>query len=135
MVPDDFFHESTFLSYVHPTTFPHRTFCSHSARWLDDAEFEQSLRFSHTRPGLSQHGGSQGRAALHCSSPWNGFVLDSEQFGNFANVTTDEQIAAYARNNATSVLHPVGTTLMSVANAHNGAVNPDLTVKNTVGCA
>ena len=37
------------------------------------------------------------------TSPLNGFVL--EQFGNFVNVTTDEQIAAYARtNNAISVL-------------------------------
>jgi hypothetical protein len=65
------------------------------------------------------------------ASPWNGFVL--KQFGNFANVTTDEQIAAYARNNAASVFHPVGTAFMSAANAHNGVVNPDLTVKNTVG--
>lgn len=65
------------------------------------------------------------------ASPWNGFVLG--QFGNFANVTTDEQIAAYARNNAASVFHPAGTAFMSAANAKNGVVNPDLIVKNTVG--
>jgi len=54
------------------------------------------------------------------ASPWNGFVL--EQFGNFANVTTDEQIAEYARNDVASVFHPVGTALMSAANVHNGVV-------------
>ncbi|KAH9054134.1 aryl-alcohol-oxidase from pleurotus Eryingii [Lactarius vividus] len=65
------------------------------------------------------------------ASPWQGFVLG--QFGNFENVTTDEQIAAYARNNAATVFHPVGTAFMSAAGAKNGVVNPDLTVKNTVG--
>lgn len=65
------------------------------------------------------------------ASPWQGFVLG--QFGNFANVTTDEQIAAYVRNNAASVFHPTSTAFMSAANAKNGVVNPDLTVKNTVG--
>ncbi|KAI9432750.1 aryl-alcohol-oxidase from pleurotus Eryingii [Lactarius indigo] len=65
------------------------------------------------------------------ASPWQGFVLG--QFGNFANVTTDEQIAAYARNNAATVFHPVGTAFMSAADAKNGVVNPDLTLKNTVG--
>ncbi|KAH9177980.1 aryl-alcohol-oxidase from pleurotus Eryingii [Lactarius sanguifluus] len=65
------------------------------------------------------------------ASPWQGFVLG--QFGNFANVTTDEQIAAYARNNAATVFHPVGTAFMSAAGAKNGVVNPDLTVKSTVG--
>ncbi|KAH9030465.1 aryl-alcohol-oxidase from pleurotus Eryingii [Lactarius hengduanensis] len=65
------------------------------------------------------------------ASPWQGFVLG--QFGNFANVTTDEQIAAYARNNAATVFHPVGTAFMSAAGAKNGVVNPDFTVKSTIG--
>ena len=65
------------------------------------------------------------------ASLWNDFVL--LQFGNFADVTADQQIAAYARNNAASVFHPVGTAFMSPVNATNGVANPDLTVKDTVG--
>ena len=73
------------------------------------------------------------RAIQHfmASSPWRGYVIGP--FGSFANVTTDEAIDAYVRQNARSIYHPVRTTAMSAWNATYGVVNPDLTVKKTKG--
>ncbi|KAI0270475.1 aryl-alcohol-oxidase from pleurotus Eryingii [Gloeopeniophorella convolvens] len=62
---------------------------------------------------------------------WDGFVL--AQFGNFANVTSDADIAQYARDNAATVFHPAGTAAMSPVGAKSGVLDPDLRVKNTVG--
>jgi choline dehydrogenase-like flavoprotein len=65
------------------------------------------------------------------AAPWDGFAL--AQFGNFANVTTDEEISAYARDNAATAFHPTGTAFMSAFGAQNGVLDPDFRVKNTVG--
>ncbi|KAI0045648.1 GMC oxidoreductase [Auriscalpium vulgare] len=55
------------------------------------------------------------------------------EFPLLAAAQTDAEIEAYARSYATTVLHPVGTAAMSAFNASNGVVNPDLTVKGTIG--
>ncbi|KAI0052418.1 GMC oxidoreductase [Auriscalpium vulgare] len=62
---------------------------------------------------------------------WDGFVI--EQAGNFAGVTTDAEVEAYARANAATVFHPVGTAAMSPKGASSGVVDPNLTVKGTRG--
>ncbi|KAI0260754.1 aryl-alcohol oxidase-like protein [Gloeopeniophorella convolvens] len=61
---------------------------------------------------------------------WNGWIL--EPFGDFANAVTDAQIEAYARQFSTTVWHPSGSAAAGQTNG-GGVLNPDLTVKGTVG--
>ncbi|KAI9435498.1 alcohol oxidase [Lactarius indigo] len=46
---------------------------------------------------------------------------------------TDTEIEAYARSHAATVFHPSSTAFMSRKGSVRGVVNPDLSVKNTVG--
>ena len=62
---------------------------------------------------------------------WKDYVI--APFGDFANATTDALLEDYARKNAITVWHPVGSASMSPWNASYGVVNPDLTVKGTKG--
>jgi len=65
---------------------------------------------------------------------WSGWV--TQEFGEFANATTDDLIDAYIRANADSVDHVSGTVAMGRSGCVEkgcGALNPDLTVKGTVG--
>ncbi|KAI0039272.1 GMC oxidoreductase [Auriscalpium vulgare] len=55
------------------------------------------------------------------------------EFGPFAAARTDSEIEAYARNFTNTIFHPTGTAAMSAFNASNGVVNPDFTVKGTIG--
>jgi choline dehydrogenase-like flavoprotein len=66
---------------------------------------------------------------------WNGWILDD--FGAFKEARTDEDIEKYVRNNGFTVNHvsctvPMGKTGSAMARGQ-GALNPDLTVKGTLG--
>ena len=73
------------------------------------------------------------KAALRFAAApaWKDFVIGP--FGPLAEVQTDAQIDAYARSNATTVFHPFSTASMSPKGSSQGVVNPDFSVKNTVG--
>jgi len=65
---------------------------------------------------------------------WKGWITG--EFGDFAKAKTDTQIEAYIRANTATVNHVVGTVAMGPAGCTKkgcGALNPDLTVKGTVG--
>ncbi|KAI0061203.1 aryl-alcohol-oxidase from pleurotus Eryingii [Artomyces pyxidatus] len=64
---------------------------------------------------------------------WKGYAVSEYANTNFATSITDSQIEEYARQNAATVFHPAGTAAMSPRSATHGVVNPDLTVKGTVG--
>ena len=69
-------------------------------------------------------------ARAFVSAPaWSGYILD--EFGPSAAAHTDAELDAYARGNADTIDHPVGTVPMGVGDA--GALHPDLRVKGTVG--
>lgn len=58
----------------------------------------------------------------------------SGPFGtSFSGATDDASIESYVRGLTTTIFHPVGTASMSSQTAKTGVVNPDLTVKGTVG--
>ncbi|THU79468.1 aryl-alcohol oxidase [Dendrothele bispora CBS 962.96] len=59
---------------------------------------------------------------------WNDYVL-SPMF----NVTTDEEVETYIRNNTRTIFHPIGTAAMTSVDAGYGVVNPDLKVKGAEG--
>ena len=63
-------------------------------------------------------------AAAHT---WDGFLL--EPYGNYANVTTDDEIEAYLRNTALTFSHILGGAEFSPKGASWGVVDPDLKVK------
>ncbi|KIK60265.1 hypothetical protein GYMLUDRAFT_244688 [Collybiopsis luxurians FD-317 M1] len=73
------------------------------------------------------------KAALSfVSAPsWNKYVLSPA--GELANITTDDEIAQYVRNNTGTSNHAVGSAAMSAKNAQYGVVDPDLTVKGVSG--
>jgi len=54
-------------------------------------------------------------------------------FGALAEAKTDAEIEAYARSHASTVFHPTGTAFMSRNCSPHGVVNPDFSVKKTVG--
>ncbi|KAI0064427.1 alcohol oxidase [Artomyces pyxidatus] len=65
------------------------------------------------------------------ASAFNGFIL--EPYGDFAAAVTDAEIEAYARTYSTTVWHPTSSAAMTSVNSSGGVLNPDLTVKSTVG--
>jgi len=68
------------------------------------------------------------------ANAWKDWI--TSEFGAFANATTDAQIEAFARSNADTVNHVSGTVAMGKRGSSargSGALNPDLTVKGTVG--
>lgn len=62
---------------------------------------------------------------------FDGYII--EPFGEFGAATTDELLEAFARGNAATVFHPVGTSSMSPKGANWGVVDPDLRVKGVEG--
>ena len=58
---------------------------------------------------------------------WSDYIIS--EFGAFGQAQTDEEIDAYARDNADTVDHPIGTVPMG----EDGALESDLRVKGTVG--
>ncbi|KAI0033867.1 alcohol oxidase [Vararia minispora EC-137] len=65
---------------------------------------------------------------------WQGWITG--EYGALANATTDAELDAFARSNADSVDHVSGTVAMGPRECTRvgcGALNPDLSVKGTVG--
>ncbi|KAI0270489.1 aryl-alcohol-oxidase from pleurotus Eryingii [Gloeopeniophorella convolvens] len=73
------------------------------------------------------------KAALRFAAApaWKGYVIGPH--GALGDAKTDAEIEAYARTNSATVFHPFSTAPMSAVDAKDGVVNPDLTVKKTVG--
>ncbi|KAF8259334.1 alcohol oxidase [Lactarius quietus] len=73
------------------------------------------------------------KAALRFAAApaWKDYVIGP--YGAFADAKTDAQIEAYARSQASTVFHPFSTAFMSPIGSPHGVVNPDFSVKNTVG--
>jgi choline dehydrogenase-like flavoprotein len=64
--------------------------------------------------------------------------LDTPSWSDFivappTNASTDEEIDAFIRENASSIFHPVSTVAMSPKDAKWGVVDPDLRVKGVQG--
>lgn len=68
---------------------------------------------------------------LVAGDAWKDFVI--APYGQLANISTDDEIEAYARENSGTVFHPVGTASMSPQGASWGVVDPDLKVKGVDG--
>ena len=60
---------------------------------------------------------------------WADYIIS--EFGAFAQAQTDDEIDAYARDNADTVDHPVGT--IPLGKGQEGVLEADLRVKGTVG--
>ncbi|KAI0712239.1 alcohol oxidase [Earliella scabrosa] len=60
---------------------------------------------------------------------WADYIIS--EFGAFAQAQTDDEIDVYARDNADTVDHPVGT--IPLGKGRNGALEADLRVKGTLG--
>ncbi|KAF8259325.1 alcohol oxidase [Lactarius quietus] len=73
------------------------------------------------------------KAALRFAAApaWKDYVI--VPYGALANATTNAQIEAYARSNAATLYHPFSSAFMSPKGSPQGVVNPDFSVKNTVG--
>ncbi|KAH9022200.1 aryl-alcohol-oxidase from pleurotus Eryingii [Lactarius pseudohatsudake] len=54
-------------------------------------------------------------------------------FGDLADAKTDAEIEAYVRSQSTNVFHPSSTAYMSRKGSKRGVVNPDFSVKKTIG--
>ncbi|KAH9039645.1 aryl-alcohol-oxidase from pleurotus Eryingii [Lactarius pseudohatsudake] len=73
------------------------------------------------------------KAALRFAAApaWRDYVIGP--FGDLAEAKTDAEIEAYARSHSASVFHPSSTAFMSRKGSARGVVNPDLSVKETIG--
>ncbi|KAI9451426.1 aryl-alcohol-oxidase from pleurotus Eryingii [Lactarius psammicola] len=73
------------------------------------------------------------KAALRFAAApaWRDYVIGP--FGALASAKTDAEIEAYARSHAATVFHPFSTAFMSPNGSPHGVVNPDFSVKKTVG--
>lgn len=65
--------------------------------------------------------------AFMAAPAWSDYIIS--EFGAFAQAQADDEIDAYARDNADTVDHPVGTVRMG----RDGALTSDLRVKGTTG--
>ncbi len=65
------------------------------------------------------------------ASTWDDYIVGPVR--DLANATTDAEIEQFARNNAQSILHMLGTASMSPEDADWGVVGPDLKVKGAEG--
>ncbi|KAH9003801.1 aryl-alcohol-oxidase from pleurotus Eryingii [Lactarius hatsudake] len=54
-------------------------------------------------------------------------------FGALADAKTDAEIEAYVRSQSSNVFHPSSTAYMSRKGSKHGVVNPDFSVKKTIG--
>ncbi|KAH9170729.1 alcohol oxidase [Lactarius sanguifluus] len=71
-------------------------------------------------------------AGRFAASPgWEGYVLGP--FGDLATAKTDAELEAYARRNAATVFHPVGTAAMGPRYSSTAVVDPHLVVKGAIG--
>lgn len=64
---------------------------------------------------------------------WDGFITG--RYGSFADVdlTSDEEVDAWARTQGTTIWHPTGTARMGSCTSKDSVVDPDLRVKGTKG--
>lgn len=62
---------------------------------------------------------------------WKDYIIGLS--GGLEDVTTDEELDQYIRNNTATTLHLVGTAAMSAEDANFGVVDPDLRVKGIAG--
>ena len=92
---------------------------------IDPALLNSDFDIFTTREGV--------KAALRFAAApaWKDYVIGP--FGALAEAKTDAQIEAYARSHAASVFHPTSTAFMSRNGSPHGVVNPDFSVKKTVG--
>ena len=67
--------------------------------------------------------------AFVAAPAWEGFIGD--EFGDFANTTTDAALDDFIRANADTIDHPVGTVPMGKNG--EGALDSHLRVRGTVG--
>ncbi|KAN0141960.1 hypothetical protein V8E53_000422 [Lactarius tabidus] len=71
-------------------------------------------------------------AKRFAASPgWDRYVIGP--FGDLATAKTDAELEAYARRNAATVFHPVGTAAMGPENSSSSVVDPHFVVKGAVG--
>ncbi|KAH9056445.1 alcohol oxidase [Lactarius vividus] len=71
-------------------------------------------------------------ARRFAASPgWGGYVIGP--FGDLATAKTDAELEAYARRNAATVFHPVGTAAMGPGYSSTAVVDPYLAVKGAIG--
>jgi len=71
-------------------------------------------------------------AQRFAASPgWDGYIIGP--FGDLATAKTDAELEAYARRNAATVFHPVGTAAMGPKHSSTGVVDPHFLVKGAVG--
>jgi choline dehydrogenase-like flavoprotein len=71
-------------------------------------------------------------AKRFAASPgWDRYVIGP--FGDLATAKTDAELEAYARRNAATVFHPVGTAAMGPENSSPSVVDPHFVVKGAVG--
>lgn len=72
--------------------------------------------------------------ARFLSAPaWAGYILSPAGALADVDLSSDEQLNAYIRNNTGSLFHPVGTSSMSRRGSSSGVVDPDLKVKGIEG--
>ena len=60
---------------------------------------------------------------------WSDYIID--EFGAFANATTNSELDAYIRSNSDTINHPVGTVAMG--RGADAALDAHLKVKGTIG--
>ncbi|KAI9447257.1 aryl-alcohol-oxidase from pleurotus Eryingii [Lactarius psammicola] len=75
--------------------------------------------------------GQRQRIVSPAAPAWSDYVIGP--FGTLADAKTDSEIEAFARSHASTVFHPTSTASMSRHDCPHGVVNPDLSVKKTVG--
>ncbi|KAF7430347.1 hypothetical protein PC9H_006052 [Pleurotus ostreatus] len=72
--------------------------------------------------------------ARFLSAPaWAGYILSPAGALADVDLSSDEQLNAYIRNNTGSLFHPVGTSSMARRGSSSGVVDPDLKVKGIEG--
>ncbi|KAG9218228.1 hypothetical protein CCMSSC00406_0005909 [Pleurotus cornucopiae] len=72
--------------------------------------------------------------ARFLSAPaWASYILSPAGALADVDLSSDEQLNAYIRNNTGSLFHPVGTSSMSRRGSSSGVVGPDLKVKGIEG--
>ncbi|EIN11653.1 aryl-alcohol oxidase-like protein [Punctularia strigosozonata HHB-11173 SS5] len=71
------------------------------------------------------------RRFVEATPAWDGYIIS--EFGAFKNASNDVEIIAYARANARTIWHAVGSCRMTARDAVSGCVDPDLKVKGAQG--
>ncbi|EIN14580.1 aryl-alcohol oxidase precursor [Punctularia strigosozonata HHB-11173 SS5] len=71
------------------------------------------------------------RRFVETASAWKGYIV--AESGAFTNATTDAELLAFARQNARTIWHAVGSCQMTPYGVATGCVDPDLKVKGAKG--